>query len=130
MRAASREFVGKRCDLERLGDALEEYFQLGGFETQSTKGEDGWILQARKTGVVRGLLAADRAFTITITGEPEDFRVSMGIGKWMQNIGMAIVEGIAFAPVVFFVEVPISLWSYEIEREFWNFVEKQVELRV
>jgi hypothetical protein len=25
---------------------------------------------------------------------------------------------------------PISLWSYEIERAFWAFIEKEVELEV
>jgi len=28
------------------------------------------------------------------------------------------------------MEVPTSLWNCEIERKFWNSMEKQVELRV
>lgn len=130
MRVASRDYVGKNCNLELLSDSIEEHFQVEGYESQLAKKEDGWIIQARKAGVLRDLLAADRAFTVTVSGEPNNFRVSFGIGKWAQNLGLALVEGIAIAPVVFFLEVPVSLWSYEIEREFWNFVENQVELRV
>ena len=130
MRTASREYIGKGCNLDHLADAMEERFQVEGYETQTSNKSDGWVIQARKASVFRDLLAADRAFTVTIGGEPDRFRVSFGIGKWVQNLGMALVEGIALAPVVLFVEVPISLWSYEIEREFWDFVEGQVELRV
>ena len=130
MRVASRDYVEKRCDLDHLANAIEEYFQAEGYESQSTRRPDGWAVQAKKAGVLRDLLAADSAFTVTLAGEPDNFRVSFGIGKWAQNLGMALMGGIAMAPVVFFVEIPISLWSFEIEREFWIFVEKQVELRV
>jgi hypothetical protein len=130
MRAESRDHVGQDCNLDLPAGAVEEHFQVERYASQSAKKPDGWIIQARKAGLLRDLLAADRAFTATVAGEPNRFRVSFGIGKWAQNLGMALVEGIALAPVVFFLEVPVSLWSYEIEREFWNFVEKQVELRV
>jgi hypothetical protein len=130
MRAASRDYVGKGCELPLLADAIEEHFQVQGYETQSSDREDGWIVQARKSGFMRDLLAADRAFSVTVAGKPDNFRVSFGIGEWAKNIGMALLEGIALAPVVFFIEVPVSLWSYEIEREFWEFVESEVELRV
>ena len=130
MRAASRDYVGKGCNLELLSDAIDEHFQTQGYQTQSSKTSDGWAVQARKAGILRDLLAADRAFTVAIGGDPGNFRVSFGIGKWAQNLGMALVEGFALAPVVLFLEIPISLWSYEVEREFWEFVEKQVELKV
>jgi hypothetical protein len=129
MRSVSRDYIGKECNLDLLADSIEEDFQTKKYQTQSSKNEDGWIIQARREGILRELLAADRAFTITVTGEPDNFKVSFGIGKWVQNLGIALVEGIVW-PIVFFVEVPISLWSYEIEREFWEFVEQEVELKV
>jgi ABC-type transport system involved in cytochrome c biogenesis permease subunit len=43
---------------------------------------------------------------------------------------MAALEGIALWPALFFVEIPISLWSYEIEGEFWGCVEQKFELKV
>ena len=130
MRAASRQYLGKNCNVEKLADALEEYFETHGYVTQSAQKGGGYVIQARKEGFLRDLLAADRAFTVTLTGKPEDFTVSFGIGKWVQNLAMATLEGVALVPILFFVEVPISLWSYEIEREFWSYVEQQVELRV
>jgi hypothetical protein len=130
MRVASREYVGKKVNLQKLADSIEEYFAIQGYETQSAKGPEGWIIQARKTGVLRELLAAGRAFTVTITGEPSNFKVSFGIGNWLQNIGMTVLESLALSPLVAFIEIPISLWSFEIERKFWEFVEQEVELGV
>lgn len=130
MRSVTRDYVGKGCNLDLLSDAVEEHFETMKYRTQSSKKDDGWIIQARREGILRDLLAADRAFTMTITGEPNDFKVSFGIGKWVQNLGVALLEGIALVPAILFIEVPISLWSYEIEREFWAYVEKQVELKV
>jgi hypothetical protein len=130
MRVKSTDYVGKGCNLDLLADAIEEHFQVEGYQTQALKRPDGSMIQARKSGILRDLLAADRAFTVTVTGGSNNFRVSFGIGKWAQNLGVALVEGVALVPLVFFVEVPISLWSYEIEKEFWDFVEKQVDLKV
>jgi len=130
VQSASRDYIGKGCNLDLLADSIEEYFQTRKYETQSSKSEAGWVVQARREGFLRELLAADRAFTVTVTGEPNNFRVSFGIGKWVQNLGVALLEAVAIWPVIFFVEVPISLWSYEIERELWGYVERQVELKV
>lgn len=130
MRAASRRYLGKNCDLQHLAESIEEHFQVQGYQTQNAKKDAGWVVQARKEGALRDIIAADRAFTITVSGNPTNFTVAFGIGKWAQNLGFAVVEGLVLSPMIFFIEVPVSLWSYEIEREFWHFVEQQVELRV
>lgn len=116
--------------MESLADSIEEMFQNEKYSTQSSQRPDGWLVQARKAGVLRDLVASDRAFTATVTGEPKNFTVTFGIGKWVQNLGAAVLEGLLLAPLFLYVEVPASLWSYEIEREFWKFVESQVELNV
>lgn len=130
MRAASRHYVDKNCNLELLADAIEERFETQKYQTQGSRQPDGWLVQAKKEGVLRDLAASERAFTVTVTGEPNNFTVSFGIGKWVQNLGLAVLEGLLVAPIFLYVEVPASLWSYEIENEFWKYVERQVELRV
>ncbi|HYB75961.1 MAG TPA: hypothetical protein VEC08_03285 [Nitrososphaerales archaeon] len=130
MRSVMRDYVGKGCNLELLADSIEEDFQTKKYQTQSAQKDNGWVVQAKREGLLRELLAADRAFTITVVGEPNNFKVSFGIGKWVQNLGIAVIEGVLIWPVVFFAEVPIALWSYEIEKEFWAFVEKEVELKI
>jgi len=128
--ATSRKYVGRSCNLALLADAVEEYFQTRGYLTQSDKKDSNYVVQARKEGTIRMVVAADRSFTVIVQGEPDSFTVSFGIGKWLQNLSVAVLEGLAIGPAVFVAEVPISMWDYEIEREFWGFVEQQVELKV
>jgi len=111
---ASRKYVGRSCNLELLADAVEEYFQTRGYQTQNGRRDSGLIVQARKEGTLRTVVAADRSFTITVEGEPNSFTVAFGIGKWLQNLSVAVLEGLAIGPAVFVAEVPISMWDYEI----------------
>jgi len=129
MPATSRKYIGRNCNLSLLADGLEEYFQTRGYVTQSDKKAEHYFVQARKESTMRNVVAADRSFTVGVEGEPNSFTVSFGIGKWLQNLSVAALEGIALGPALFVAEVPISMWDYEIEREFWNYVEQQVELK-
>jgi hypothetical protein len=127
--AASREYVNKRVSLEKLTDDIEEYFQDQGYKTQRLDQEKGNVVQAQKAGVLRDLVAGDRAFTVVVAGQPDNLKISIGVGKWLQNLAVSIVEAALLTPLLFFVEIPLSLWSYEIEGEIWKFIDQQVKLR-
>ena len=128
VRAASREFVGKDIDLGKLASIVEDFFKADKYRTQRADHPKGIVIQATKGGVLRTLLAEDRAFTVTITGEPNHVKVSMGVGKWLKDLGIAAIEGFVITPILLFVEVPLALWSFEIEQKFWRYLEQQVEL--
>ena len=87
------------------------------------------MFQAQKAGFLRDLVAADRAFTGVIASEPNKLKVSIGVGKWLQNLTVSLLEAIVVTPLVVFVEMPVFLWSYEIENRLWRFIDSQVELR-
>jgi hypothetical protein len=127
--AASREYVNKNVDLGKLADDVEEYFELQGYTTQKADKENWHLIQAKKAGFLRDIAAADRAFTVLLTGEQNNFKVSIGVGKWLQNMAVSFLEGLLLTPLVFFVEIPVQFWSYEIEGRLWEFTDKQVELR-
>jgi len=128
LKSAIREYQNKNIDPKKLGDKLEEYFKEEGYKTQRADHPLGTVVQAQKGGILRTLLAADRALTITIQGDPNNLTVRMGVGKWIQDLTVAAVEGILIAPLLFFVEIPESLWSFEIERQVWNYIESLVNL--
>jgi hypothetical protein len=73
------------------------------------------VIQALKAGFLRDIVAADRAFTITITGDSNDFTVRFGIGKWLQNLGVAAVETLLISELFLPIDVADSLWSLEVE---------------
>jgi hypothetical protein len=73
------------------------------------------VIQAKKGGFLREAVAAERAFTITISGTPADFTVRFGIGKWLQNLGVAAIETLLLSDLFLPIDVADSLWSLEVE---------------
>ena len=72
-------------------------------------------IQAKKGGFLRGVVDADRAMTITISGSPEDFTVRVGIGKWLEHLGVAAIETLLVSELFLVVDVADSAWNVEIE---------------
>jgi len=108
-------FTGKNRDLDQLSQQIEKQLKTDGYKTQSTKAPIGNIIQAQKAGVLRGIVDANRAFSILIAGQPNDFSVHIGIGKWIQNVSVAVVESLIFSPLVFVVDGAEILWTTHVE---------------
>ncbi len=77
----------------------------------------GIIIQAKKAGILRDIITADRAFTIMITGDSNDFAIHIGIGKWVQNIAVAAAEALLLSVLFLAVDVPEMLWTRHVESE-------------
>jgi hypothetical protein len=117
-------FQGKGTDLAGLQGKIESYLEGEGFTVQtSAPGEQGTVIQAKKGGFLSGVIAADRALTITITGDSNDFTVKMGIGKWLEHLGVTAAEVLLLTPLFLAVDVPEMAWNLEIESK----LAKQIE---
>jgi hypothetical protein len=108
-------FQGKNKDLDQLAQQIEQQMKTEGYKTQSTKAPVGNIIQAQKAGILRDIIAADRAFTIVVAGQPNDFSVHIGIGKWVQNLAVAAAETILLSVLFLAVDVPEMLWTTHVE---------------
>jgi hypothetical protein len=108
-------FQGKNRDLDQLARQIEQQLQTEGYKTQSTKAPLGNIIQATKAGILRDLIAADRAFTIMVSGQPADFTVHIGIGKWVQNLAVTAVETLLLSGLFLAVDIPEMLWTTHVE---------------
>ncbi len=108
-------FTGKTRDLDLLSQQIEQHLKTDGYKTQSMKAPIGIVIQAQKGGILRGIVDANRAFSILIAGQPSDFSVHIGIGKWIQNIGVAVVETVLFSPLALVVDGAEILWTTHIE---------------
>ena len=115
-------FQGKNKDLDQLAQQIEQQLQTEGYKTQSTKAPLGNIVQATKAGIARDLIAADRAFTIMVSGQPNDFTVHIGIGKWIQNLAVTAVEVLLLSVLFLPLDVPEMLWTVHVE----NGIAKQI----
>src|ERR1022692_4508204 len=113
-------FQNKNKDLDQLASQVQEQLKADGYKTQYATPPLGRVIQAQKAGILRDIITADRAFTIMITGEPNDFTVHIGIGKWIQNLGVAAVEVILLSVLFLAVDVPEMLWTRHVEGEIAN----------
>jgi len=110
-------FQGKNKDLSQFSQQVVQYLQGDGYKVQSTTQPSGFIIQAQKAGILRDIITAERCFTISISGQPNDFAVHIGIGKWIQNIAVAAVETLLLSWLFLAVDVPEMLWTRHVEGE-------------
>ena len=119
-------FQGKNKDLSQLSQQIEQQLKSDGYKTQLGTKPIGIIVQAQKAGILRDIITADRAFTILITGDSNDFTIHIGIGKWVQNIAVAAVEVLLLSVLFLAVDVPEMLWTVHVEDQ----IAKQIQMIV
>ncbi len=108
-------FDGKNQNLKILSGEIVQKLQSQGYTTHLNNPTDGFVIQASKTGLPRDLIAADRVFSILISGKPNDFSVRIGIGKLVQNLGVTAIEAVALSELFLAVDVPEMLWTKHVE---------------
>jgi hypothetical protein len=109
-------FQGKGTDFGGLQSQIEEYLKNEHFTVQTAApGPRGTVIQAKKAGFLRDVVDAERALSIKIEGSPNDFTVRVGIGKWLQNLGVLAVETLLVSDLFLVVDVADSAWSFEVE---------------
>ncbi len=114
-------FQNKNKDLNDLSQKIITMLEADGYKTQITSGSPvGIIIQAKKAGILRDIITADRAFTIMITGDSNDFAIHIGIGKWIQNIAVAAVEALLLSVLFLAIDIPEMLWTRHVENEVLN----------
>lgn len=108
-------FQGKNKDLNQLSQQIADFLKNDGYKVQSATGTSGPVIQAQKAGILRDIITADRCFTIALSGQPNDFTVTIGIGKWVQNIAVAAAEVLLLSALFLAVDVPEMLWTVHVE---------------
>lgn len=108
-------FQNKGKDPALVAQQIEQQLKAEGYKTQSKVAPLGNIIQAQKAGIMRDLIAADRCFTLVVSGQPNDFTVHIGIGKWVQNIGVTAVEALLLSWLFIAVDVPEMFWTTHVE---------------
>ena len=122
-------YQGKNTNLEALRDNIISYLQSDGFKIQSTRQTvGGSLIQAQKGGFLRELITAERALNIMIQGEPNNFMVRVGIGKWLQNIGVATVETLLISELFLPLDVGEMLWNVEVEKKLLKKIDDFVNM--
>ena len=114
-------FQGKHADLSDLQSKIEGYLKSEGFSVQSSPSSaQGTVIQAKKGGFLRGVIDADRALSIVVSGSPDDLTVRIGIGKWLEHLGVAALETLLISDLFLPVDIAETAWNLEIEDKLVN----------
>ena len=117
-------FQGKHVDLADLQSKIENYLKSDGFSVQtSAPSEHGTVIQAKKGKFLAAVIDADRALTITVSGPTDNCAVRIGIGKWLEHLGVAAFETLLLSDLFLVVDVGETAWNLEIEDK----LAKQIE---
>lgn len=109
-------FQGKNRDLGQLAQQISQKLQGEGYKVQTKAVPAGMVIQATKAGILRDIITADRAFSILISGNSNDFTIRVGIGKLVQNLAVAAAEAILLSELFLAVDVPEMLWTGHVEK--------------
>ena len=120
-------FVNRNWDLDELGRMIEKSMQKDDYRTQRVTTPKGVVIQAKKEDLLRNILTTTRALTILVAGKPNDFVVEVGIGKWIQNLGVTAVEAVITGGLFLIINIPAMLWNFEVENEIIEKVTRIVE---
>ena len=113
-----RHYEGKNTDLNSLKEKIQQYLEGDGFKVQlSPPSEHGAVIQARKGGFLSAVIAADRALSILIDGESNNFTVRVGIGKWLEHLSVTAVEALLISEIFLLVDIPEMLWNVHVENK-------------
>ena len=104
-------------DLQTLVDKFSSYLKDEGYKVQTKIEGDKAIIQAQKGGILRDIVVAERALTFTFEKSGDDVNVTVGVGKWLQNIGVTALEVLFLSELFIFVDVPEMLWNLHVENE-------------
>jgi len=111
-----RHYQGKNTDPASLKGKIADYLKGERFKTQSsTPSTHGTVIQAQKGGFLKSIISADRALTILIDGEPNNFTVRVGVGRWLKHLGITAVEALLLSELFLLVDIPEMAWNLEVE---------------
>ena len=117
----------KNVNLTALVTNIEKWFKERNFTTQTLQAQSKWLIQGTKQGIWRSITASARAYSIRIDGSPDDFKIEIGVGKWINNTtSLAIITILSGTLLLPFCGAA-ALWSKKISRDLKNYIELTID---
>ena len=126
----TQSFVGKNVDIERLSTRIENYLTENKFEVGYSRDHSGesytYLIQARKSGLLRTASGSRRSTDIKISGTPNNFEVNIGTGEWGKNL---VTSAPLFViPIVGIAATITKLYTAKkFEDNLFNYVRDQIK---
>ncbi|AHC51984.1 hypothetical protein SUSAZ_08585 [Sulfolobus acidocaldarius SUSAZ] len=104
-------------DIQKVATKFSDYLKSDKWKVQSRVEGNKVVIQAQKGGILRDIVAADRALTFVMEKVPEGMKVTVGVGKWIQNLAVTAIETLLLSELFLAVDVPEMLWNSHVENE-------------
>lgn len=103
--------------LNEIATTFGTYLQNNGWKVQNNIQSDSAILQAQKGGILRDIIASDRALTFVLKDTQNgEINVHVGVANVLKNIGIMAIETILLSELFIFVDIPEMLFTEHIEK--------------
>lgn len=117
-------FFKKEMDIttsKSLNDLVTQFVQFlqsQKWKVQSNVQGDRAIVQAQKPGILRDIIAADRALTFTFDAtSPGQVHVVTGVGKLLKNLAITAIETLLLSELFLVVDIPEILFTEHVEKQ-------------
>ena len=125
--------IRSSTDLEDVYQSVILWFKGKQYEVEGVKKQDFFLIQARKTGMIRTFFGTNLAFKIKIylsdihiNTQPE-FIVETTRGKWIQNIAGAGFAGLFTSGFTVLTGIAGAGWSFLLENELISYLENDLQ---
>jgi hypothetical protein len=117
----------KQVDLNKVVNELVSYLNSDKWKVQQKVEGNKAIVQAQKGGILRDIIAADRALTFTFENTPQGLKVIAGVGSWIKNLAITAVETLLLSELFLVVDVPEMLWNKHVESQLMKKIDEIVQ---
>ncbi|ACR43215.1 hypothetical protein [Saccharolobus islandicus] len=117
----------KQVDLNKVVNEFVSYLNSDKWKVQQKVEGNKAIVQAQKGGILRDIIAADRALTFTFENTPQGLKVIAGVGSWIKNLAITAVETLLLSELFLVVDVPEMLWNKHVESQLMKKIDEIVE---
>ena len=123
----AQQYVDRDINLETLALQILKWFKDRKFNTKILKGDDMWLIQAEKEGVVRAATASARTFHVTITGISNNFTLKIDTGKWINNLtALGVMTILSCGCLLPFCGIATA-WSSKIKADLNAFITRTMD---
>ncbi|ADY02406.1 hypothetical protein VMUT_2210 [Vulcanisaeta moutnovskia 768-28] len=123
-----KEFTyNKQVNLNDVVQKFSSYLVNDGWRVQQKVEGSRALVQAQKGGILRDLIAADRALTFTFEQFSDKLRVTVGVGKWLQNLAVTALETLFLGELFLAVDVAEMLWNEHVEKTLVKKLEEIIQ---
>ncbi len=105
-------------DNPEVATKINQWFVKKAFETRAFEQNGNYFLKARKHGVIRSVVGADRAIEVGIRTINETTEVCVNQGSWKTNI----ISNVAWFFVTSGANILISGWSVVLQKELESYI--------